>query len=349
MALSVDKSLVLVGLMLVVLSGHALVAAATLTCASCHPKQAETQPATKMAHALLTPASNPVLQSHPDLTFRRGAYSYRVQTHGTETTYSVTDGTTTLSVPVRWAFGIGSQTWVLEKDGVLFESMVSYFPGAKGLDVTIGDNALEPKTITEAFGRPLQPAEYKACFGCHATSAVSNDQLHLETLRPGVSCARCHAGAEQHQKDIVHGKTGSIPSRIGKQTAEQISNFCGQCHRTWETVVRDHLRGTVNVRFQPYRLANSKCFDGSDARISCLACHDPHQDPVHEIRTYDSKCLACHASGTAPTRKPGATACRVATSNCVSCHMPKVDLPGGHRAFTDHDIRIVRPLESYPD
>jgi len=32
----------------------------------------------------------------------------------------------------------------------------------------------------------------------------------------------------------------------------------------------------------------------------------------------------------------------VATSNCVSCHMPKYELPQTHASFTDHDIRVVR-------
>jgi hypothetical protein len=29
--------------------------------------------------------------------------------------------------------------------------------------------------------------------------------------------------------------------------------------------------------------------------------------------------------------------------------MPKTSLPGGHLKFTDHEIRIVRPGEKYPD
>jgi hypothetical protein len=28
--------------------------------------------------------------------------------------------------------------------------------------------------------------------------------------------------------------------------------------------------------------------------------------------------------------------------------MPKTDLPGAHRQFTDHQIRIVRANEAYP-
>jgi formate-dependent nitrite reductase cytochrome c552 subunit len=39
----------------------------------------------------------------------------------------------------------------------------------------------------------------------------------------------------------------------------------------------------------------------------------------------------------------------VAKENCVSCHMPKVTLPNGHMTFTDHQIRVVKPGDPYPN
>jgi len=73
---------------------------------------------------------------------------------------------------------------------------------------------------------------------------------------------------------------------------------------------------------------------------------------VRDDTVYDPKCLACHATGAALHKistTPEARTCPVAKANCVSCHMPKVRLPGGHETFTDHDIRIVKPGEPYPD
>ena len=102
--------------------------------------------------------------------------------------------------------------------------------------------------------------------------------------------------------------------------------------------------GIGNVRFQPYRLAGSKCYDADDPRISCLACHDPHRELVNEISSYDNKCLACHGGG-----KAGAKRCPVAKAKCVSCHMPKTELPGAHYKFSDHRIRIVKAHEKYPE
>jgi len=115
--------------------------------------------------------------------------------------------------------------------------------------------------------------------------------------------------------------------------------------------VRAGWKGPSNVRFQPYRLANSKCFNGADPRISCIACHDPHQKVVRDVTDYDSKCLACHSptlEAATPT-SPHARSCPVAKANCTSCHMPKVPFPGGHFVFTDHEIRVVKPNEPYPN
>lgn len=315
-----------------------------LTCGSCHTQQASTQPTTSMGRAMLLPGSNTVLQRHPALKLQKGAFVYTVETHGDSSTYSVTDGQTTISAPIHWAFGSNSQTWVLERNGRFYESLVSFYPGINGLDTTIGDQDLKPATLEEAFGRTLEPGEYNACFGCHSTHAVSDDTLHLETLHPGVTCEHCHADAEQHREAISHGKLNPLPPNLKRLTSEQISNFCGQCHRSWETVVRDRLFGQINVRFQPYRLANSRCFNGSDPRISCIACHDPHQEVVQNISSYDAKCLACHSSGAHASAK----LCPVAKSACASCHMPQVELPGAHRTFTDHYIRVVRAGEPYP-
>src|SRR5260370_33293331 len=92
-------------------------------------------------------------------------------------------------------------------------------------------------------------------------------------------------------------------------------------------------------------------FLDSDARLACIACHDPHQPLVHDPVLYDEKCLACHV--VTPTKKamlghPG-KACPVRKKDCVTCHMPRVVLPNMHAPFTDNLIRIVRPGAPSPD
>jgi hypothetical protein len=319
-------------------------------CARCHAAQAASQPSTPMARALALPGANPVLQANPKLTASKGGFDYTVETVGDKSTYTVSDGTSKLTLPIPWNFGEGAQTWVLERDGKLYESLMSYYPAIKGLDTTVGDEALTPHTLVEAMGRELSPAETKACFGCHASNAVHDRKLTTETLQPGVTCEHCHVGASSHLLDAIQGQFDSAPPKIGKMTSEDISAFCGQCHRTWESVVRSHFKGEINVRFQPYRLANSKCFNGTDPRISCVACHDPHVNIVRDDSTYDSKCLACHAASPhLASASAGAKSCPVAKDACVSCHMPKVKLASGHMTFTDHQIRVVKPGDPFPN
>ena len=319
----------------------------TSDCGSCHRKQVETQPYTQMGRAMQLPGDNQTLNAHPKLTFHHGSYSYTVETHNGRTEYAVSDGTRTISIPVQWAMGAEAQTWLLEHDGQMYESMVSYYPTIQGLDFTVGDDRIIPKTLEEAIGRPLQTEGVTTCFGCHATNAAVNHTLHLKSLSPGVTCEHCHVGAVDHSDAEMAGDGSNLPPLLQKLSSEDISNFCGQCHRTWELVVRAGWRGPANVRFQPYRLANSRCFDGKDPRISCIACHDPHQRVVRDVAWYDRKCLACH-SRAASAAPPHAKICPVAKANCASCHMPRVPFPGGHFIFTDHDIRVVKPGQPYP-
>ncbi|MGA9041926.1 MAG: multiheme c-type cytochrome [Terriglobales bacterium] len=319
-------------------------------CAGCHRAQSASQPQTPMGRALTFPESNAMLKTHPKLTFRRGAYSYAVETRNGRSTYSVTDGKNTISLPVNWSFGAGVQAWILNRDGKFFESLVSYYPASDSLDVTIGDESLTPHTVAEAVGRPLVSADLKDCLGCHATNSLLNGRLNLDSFQPGVTCEHCHQGAGNHVFDAIRGDFDSAPPNLSKLSTEDASNFCGQCHRSWETVVRNHWRGPINVRFQPYRLANSKCYDGADPRISCLACHDPHQDVVRQASSYDSKCLACHTPLTQPVATPvAAKSCPVSKSDCATCHMPKVKLPDENVTFTDHQIRIVKAGDPYPN
>jgi len=318
-------------------------------CAKCH-SEALSQPDTAMARALETVQQSGVLISHPLLTATYGKYSYRIERTGDQSIYSVTDGTSTITMPIRWVFGASSamgQTYILEKDGELYESRMSWYRTLGGLGPTLGGERTLPTSLLEAAGRLMRHDDKLRCFGCHATNAVHGTQLTLEKIVPGVQCGHCHEATEAHLAAISgQSDKSKIPVGLFKLqnlSAEQAANFCGQCHRTWTEIATQGNFGVSNVRYQPYRLTGSKCFDPDDARISCLACHDPHKEVSDEPTDYDAKCEACHAGG-----KPAAKQCSVSKSKCVTCHMPKIELPGGHYKFSDHRIRIVRPNEPFP-
>lgn len=127
--------------------------------------------------------------------------------------------------------------------------------------------------------------------------------------------------------------------------------FCGACQRTAWDVALAGSKGIFNVRFQPFRLETSRCWGKGDTRLVCFACHDPHEPLVRDPSSYDSRCLQCHVSTTASKtahNHPGAV-CRVGNKDCVTCHMPKQEIPGMHAKFTDHRIRIVHKDEEFKD
>jgi hypothetical protein len=303
-----------------------------------------------MAHALETAEQSPILTKHPLLTAKDGKYSYRIERKGNQSLYSVTDGTKTVTMPIRWALGASfalGQTYILEKDGELYESRMSWFQALNGLGPTLGNAGYVPTDVDDAAGRLISPDEKVLCFGCHATNAAHGTQLTLDKMTSGVQCERCHQSADAHLVAMLRGKGDRsprpLPPDLDGFSTEQMSNFCGQCHRTWQEIAMQGEPSIANIRFQPYRLTESKCYDPDDKRISCVACHNPHEEVDSSIEDYDAKCQACHQGG-----KSGAKTCTVSQNKCATCHMPKIELPGAHYKFSDHRIRIVKPDEPYP-
>jgi hypothetical protein len=328
-------------------------------CAECHKAKVASHKNTPMGRALVTGADNEILRGHPKLSFRQGQYTYQILSQGKESTYSVTDGKETISLPLIYGFGHGEagQTYVLQHKGKFYESRVSFYHELRGLDITMGHQPILPKTLEEAMGREMSPEETRNCFACHTTNGVNGRTLQLDHMMEGVSCEACHGPGEKHVIAMKAGETKKKQIFNPKTlSTEDMSNFCGSCHRTWEQVALMGLRGVNNVRFQPYRLTNSKCYDSEDQRISCAACHNPHEDRKREPAFYDAKCTACH---TAKPKAPAATAsssskrvapvCKVGKAKCSSCHMPKLEIPGSHFKFSDHHIRVVRQGEEYPN
>lgn len=336
-------------------------------CATCHRAQSASHRDAGMGHAARKVEECRVLESKPSLTFKDGPYAWRIERQGRQSRYTVTDGKETISVPLAWCFGKGEagQTYIFERGGDLYESRVSYYLDTDALDYTLGAPRAVPESLEAAAGRRMASDDARDCFSCHTTASVSEAKLQLARAVPGVTCEGCHGPGAEHIEAIKAGKLSDLRIRPGARgTAEDVSNFCGNCHRTWSAVMLQGIRGVANVRFQPYRLTNSPCYDSADRRISCLACHDPHANRRREPASYDESCLACHspqagvpataasaAAAGSSSSKPDARAkaCPKGTRLCVECHMPKYELPGSHFRFTDHWIRVVRAGAPYPD
>jgi hypothetical protein len=299
-----------------------------------------------MARTEIRAELSEVFREHPTLDFRLGPYSYRIDTRDGRSLYTVTDGTRSISAPLGWAFGVGrvGQSWLFERDGRLYESRMSYYEAIKALDFTPGHALKSPRDVEEAMARPVDAAEARRCFGCHTTGSTTNDTLDLARLVSGITCEACHGPGAKHVAAIEHDRVGDARQAIlnPKMLDPAASvDFCGACHATWWDVTLAQATVTAALRSQPYRLTSSRCWGKGDARLTCVACHEPHQPRQTEPAAYDGRCLSCHVSGKAAiTRDHPGRACPVGTARCVSCHMPKYDVPWMHSKFTDHLIRV---------
>src|SRR5215469_156919 len=336
--------------------------AGSAACAGCHADKAESYAATPMAHAVSAVTSDKLPELRPGpLHFLIGAYRYELTQPPTSLTYSVSDGTRSLSQAIRWVFGTGEigRTYVYRQDADFYESHLSYYSGPQALDFTTGHSRSVPGALAGALGRRI--ANPRACFGCHSTEATTNDHFDPQHLIPGVTCEACHGPGAQHVALMSTTQDAQAPSMIfnpARLGPVASVDFCGACHRTSVDVTFLGISGIFTLRFPAYRLQGSRCWTKPDARLTCFACHDPHQPLVREPSSYDKNCLACHhkpataraSLGSAdrsflPTSSTAAV-CPIGQRACVTCHMPQYQVPEMHATFTDHKIAIHREKNS---
>jgi hypothetical protein len=296
-------------------------------CARCHSAETKLHERSRMAHAMSPALDSAFGKNLPAQSVREPGggceISYRVSPFGSILVTAMR-GADRADGRIEWVMGAGAQgeTPLLETAAGTLESHVSYFPQLGRFGITIGQAGGPSPTAEAALGVKQGPKTLRACLGCHATAVTSD----LKPVTPGVQCERCHAGAAEH---AVGKGQATNPGQM--RPLEQV-RFCGVCHRDKPAVDDTQLE---NVRFQPFRLMQSKCF--TSGRLECTTCHAAHQDARrHDAAFYNAKCLACHgAAGQrfhVDARQKG---------DCISCHMPYVELhPALH--FTDHDIRIVK-------
>ena len=324
------------------------------SCTRCHASIAAMQQNTDMRLTSMAGGDSALLRANTPVRLQIGPYTYEMKRSERGAEYSVSNRKQTIAEPLAWAFGDGStgQSYVIRHNGSFYEGRMSYFTSLKEFGLTPNHPTAPAATLEKSFGRRLNEEETLACFGCHTTASTTVTGFDPARLMHGVTCEACHGPGADHvalREANLSGSPDVIlnPARL---TPVDSVDFCGACHRTWWDAKQIGMRGPANVRFPPYRLEQSRCWGKGDVRITCIACHDPHRPLVHEAAAYDEKCLTCHANrGTPQTGGKAGAACPKATSDCVSCHMPKYDIPGTHLRYTDHRIRVVRAGEAFPD
>ncbi len=326
-------------------------------CSECHSAVVKSQAQHSMAKASVPAANSEILRDHAGQSFRLDAYEYKIVREASgRFDYSVTDSNGVISGPISWAFGAGKvgQSYLSEEDGKFLEVRFSYFESLHAFGVTPNQSPQSATTIHKASSRVLSAGEAERCFGCHTTASRTGNRFDPANAMGGISCEGCHGPGLSHVASMKAGDVDEGLAAIvnpGKLKPVDLVDFCGACHTTWWDAKGIGATGVANVRFQPYRLESSRCWGKGDARLTCAACHNPHQPLVREAGSYDNRCLSCHSTsvGAKSNAEHPGSACPVGKPDCVTCHMPKYEVPDMHYKYTDHRIRVVKAGETFPD
>jgi DNA-directed RNA polymerase subunit RPC12/RpoP len=308
-------------LWLVVMSSASTAVAADFAgpsaCRACHPAQYARQSESRHARApLLTLLSAQPLRERSGVSFE-----YEPHPRGIAVTVRMEDRSAT--AVLEWAFGAGGQAYtpVGTAAGRYIEHRISWYTAAQGARRTLGHPGTPSRDPETALGIVQDAKTIYRCFDCHATAVGPGPDVG--SLIPGVTCERCHGAAG------AHVRTGAPLVRLSGNR-DRIMNLCGSCHRLppGSNAAEPEVRDPLSIRFAPVGLMASACYRKSKD-LSCVTCHDPHQDASQQASTYEPTCASCHQCGAGEA------------TNCLHCHMQK-NSPAPYLTFTDHRIRVYR-------
>ncbi|HVC94926.1 MAG TPA: tetratricopeptide repeat protein [Pirellulales bacterium] len=363
-------------------------------CAKCHSIIAETYRSHPMSRSVGRVPGDHEVEDFAGITAFQppGNRRYRVERTESEVVHHETmldahgEIIEDLAASVNMFIGSGTRgkVYAVNRGGLLFESLISWYGGQWGLS-----HGYEPLSRRN-FERRIPDV----CVMCHAgrmanvpgQDDVFEEPLFLET---SIGCERCHGPGEKHVArreagEIAAGQSGPggglrddtivNPASLDPARRESI---CNQCHLQGEQLVPRYGRTfydfrpgqlleevwTVSVEgtgvrsdgmtksvSQVQQMRESACYRGSQGRMSCNSCHPAHSVPESGTKAdyYRGRCLECHAKRGCSLPE-GQRAEPPAENSCVHCHMPRLDaLDISHASQTDH--RVGRsPAVQLPD
>jgi hypothetical protein len=262
--------------------------------------------------------------------------------------------------------GKAARSYLVNHNGYLFESPITWFPQAARWDISPGF-----ELNNQHFSRPVQPG----CLFCHCNFADhvpgTANRYRLPIFRGfAVGCERCHGPGELHVRLQNEGAPAAVPDDTivnpAKLRPDLREAVCQQCHLQGEQrIVR---RGGADFDYRPglplhiflmdfvikqdghsdtkfvnsvEQMMASRCYRDSrePKKLGCISCHDPHSLPAPEERSafYRKRCLQCHTESSC-SLAPADRRAQNKADSCIACHMPRNGSEINHAAITDHRL-----------
>ena len=358
-------------------------------CARCHREISDAYRSHPMGRSL-APVSGgsegPPTTAIAGLPFESQGVQYTVERRAGRLFHKATRGDadgnmlTEIEAEVRFALGSGTRgtTYLIERDGFLIQSPITWFAQKGRWDISPGYGEFSPRPN---FERIIEPE----CLFCHA------NQLHsvagpLNRYEPpffeghAIGCERCHGPGELHVNRTGPSTESDLtivnPANLAPTLRDSI---CQQCHlqgwfrfsraghelfdfrpglplhRFLAVFVRTNdKRGKFDLVGQVEQMESSRCFRASQRQLGCSSCHDPHRLPAPSVKAayYRERCLACHEKNGCALPLAQRQS-RGQGDDCIACHMPRSAVAAiPHTAETDHRIPRGVPVvvpEDAPD
>jgi hypothetical protein len=357
-------------------------------CSECHSEIAKTYASHPMANTLASVAdAAPIEVTEGDAAqFETQGRRYRVAREGDRmihTEFMTDDAGQPIyeqSEEVRYSVGSGTnaRTYLIDRGGIMFESPMTWYTEKQKWDLSPGYH----EDPSQRFNRRITDG----CLQCHSGHpAPTGDGTSARFKEPpfvelGIGCERCHGPGKRHVEKHESADAGTAddmlivdPASLERRLKDSV---CYQCHmagkrrilRTgksyhdfrpgmptediWTVFVAPkpvEADGTTRFASHVEQMQSSGCFRGSEGRMSCTTCHDPHSSPAASERAafYRERCNSCHADHgcSLPIEEREAPP---ALDSCIHCHMPSSgssDIP--HTSSSDH--RVLRNPRHEPD
>lgn len=319
-------------------------------CAGCHKGIASTQSQTAMA-LTWRPKQPPLPASEAYAEGPDPAIDYLIQNTATGLAFRAQmPGQDPLQYPVEITMGgkrhgvsflarVGDVKGSELARAPLVETRYLHYAPENRLERSPGFPHEKPTSIETALGRVLTPRFEQKCLACHGAPRAHG--AHPDT---GVTCESCHGAGQAHLTALAQNSSNKQILNPRKLPVSEQMQPCSMCHAGFSNV-QDPMPDDLLISDQVTALSNSECWRQSAGQITCVNCHNPHQDSPKQtlVAKSEKSCISCHSSQVASH----AALCPVnRTSGCVGCHMPESSQSAPF-VISDHWIR-VHPEQHVP-
>jgi hypothetical protein len=286
--------------------------------------------------------------------------------------------------PIDLFIGSGTRgkTYAIFRGRHLFESPISWFTGDGGKwDLSPGYAPTKHKRFERLVGDECMMCHAGQMAGKPGDEDTFRNPLFVEA---GIGCERCHGPGERHVAWQEGAGRGAGAARDGDDheivnpaslDPARRESICNQCHLLgklsvprygrsffdfrpgqllddfWTVMVEGtvvHGDGMITAVGQVQQMRDSACYRGSEGRLGCSSCHDPHAapEPSAAAKFYRGRCLECHSQHGCSLPE-AQRAAPPGENSCIACHMPRLNARDvAHAAQTDHRVQRVPRAET---